>query len=196
MEGNAWVYSFFVPQNIPDMMKLMGDDLFNERLETGIEQGYFDLGNQPGLEIPFIFNYSGKPWLTQKYSRMVTSDLINTSPLHGWEGEEDEGQMSAMYVLLSMGLFEVDGGCSVNPGYDIGSPVFDTIVIHLSDTYYGGHDFMIRTINNSSENMYIQEAWLNGKPLYRPFLPHSELVKGGELVLKMGSKPNYNWFKM
>jgi len=193
MEGNAWIYSFFVPQDVKGMMKLMGKELFNERLETGIDNGYFDLGNQPSLEIPFLFNYSGKPWLTQKYSRMVTADLINTSPMHGWTGEEDEGQMSAMYVLLSMGLFEVNGGCSVNPGYDIGSPVFDRVVIHLSDKYYSGKDFIIKTINNSPENKYIMKAELNGKPLKQPFIPNSQLVKGGELILTMGSEPNYTW---
>lgn len=193
MEGNAWIYSFFVPQDIKGMMKLMGEDLFNSRLETGIDNGYFDLGNQPSLEIPFLFNYSGKPWLTQKYSRMVTADLINTSPLHGWTGEEDEGQMSAMYVLLSMGLFEINGGCQVNPGYDIGSPVFDKVVIHLSNKYYNGGVFVIKTINNSPENKYIQQAELNGKSLERPYIPNNVLVKGGELVITMGPEPNYSW---
>ena len=140
-----------------------------------------------------MFNYSGKPWLTQKYSRQVLSQLYNTSPLSGWIGEEDEGQLSAMFVLMAMGLFEVDGGCSVRPYYNLGSPLFDRITIHPDPRYYGGKDFTIEAPNNSPVNVYVQAATLNGKPLQRAWIYHSEITAGGSLELQMGSQPNTQW---
>jgi len=175
------------------MIHLMGQDKFNARLEEGFQKKYFDLGNEPSLESPFLFNYSGKPWLTQKYSRYVLDNFYDTSPYTGWVGEEDEGQLSAYFVLLSMGLFEMDGGCSVEPFYDLSSPLFNKTIIHLDPEYYKGKTFTIRTINNSEKNIYIQSAKLNGQFLNRPILLHSDLVKGGELVFEMGPEPNKNW---
>ncbi len=193
MEGTAWIYSFFVPHDPAGMIHLMGQDKFNARLEEGFQKKYFDLGNEPSLESPFLFNYSGKPWLTQKYSRYVLDNFYDTSPYTGWVGEEDEGQLSAYFVLLSMGLFEMDGGCSVEPFYDLSSPLFNKTIIHLDPEYYKGKTFTIRTINNSEKNIYIQSAKLNGQFLNRPILLHSDLVKGGELVFEMGPEPNKNW---
>jgi len=193
MEGNAWIYSYFVPQDLPGIINLMGKDEFNKRLEKGFETGKVDLSNQPNLEAPFLFNYSGKPWLTQKYSRMVTDKLIDLDPLVGWLGDEDEGQMSSYYVLLSMGLFEMDGGCSVNPYYDLGSPIFNKVIIHLNSKYYPGGTFTIETKNNSKSNIYLQSAKLNGKLFNSLKLPHAEIVKGGILELEMGDKPNLNF---
>ena len=109
VEGTAWIYTWFVPHDLPGLVKLLGADQFNSRLEEGFAKGYVDLGNEPNLQAPFLFSYSGKPWLTQKYSRLVLRDYFEESPYTGWVGEEDEGQMSAYYVLLAMGLFE-DGG--------------------------------------------------------------------------------------
>ncbi len=113
--------------------------------------------------------------------------------MHGWPGDEDQGQMGAWYVMSAMGLFEMDGGTSVDPIYEIGSPVFDKVTIHLDTNYYKGKTFVIETINNSPENRYIQSATLNGKPLNKPWFYHRELVAGGKLVLKMGPKPNTKW---
>jgi putative alpha-1,2-mannosidase len=193
MEGNAWIYSVFVPQDVPALIKLTGREKFNSKVEEGFQKKYFDLGNEPSLETPFLFNYSGKPWLTQKYSRYVLDNFYDTSPYTGWIGEEDEGQLSAYFVLLAMGLFEMDGGCAVNPGYNISSPLFKKIVIHLDKQYYNGNTFTIKTINNSEKNIYIQSAELNGKPLSAPFLLHSDLIKGGELIFEMGPEPNKNF---
>jgi predicted alpha-1,2-mannosidase len=190
MEGNAWIYSFFVPQDVPGLIKLMGKEKFNSRLEEGFQKKYFDLGNEPSLESPFLFNYSGEPWLTQKYSRYVLDNFYDTSPYTGWIGEEDEGQLSAYFVLLSMGLFEMDGGCNVNPRYDLSSPLFRKIVINLDKKYYNGNTFTIKTINNSEKNVYIQSAVLNGKPLNTPYISHIDLVNGGDLIFEMGPQPN------
>jgi predicted alpha-1,2-mannosidase len=193
MEGNAWIYSFFVPHDVSGMIELMGKDRFNSQLEEGFHKKYVDLGNEPSLETPFLFNYSNKPWLTQKYSRFVLDNFYDTSPYTGWVGEEDEGQLSAYFVLLSMGLFEMDGGCSVNPYYDVSSPLFNKAIIHLDPKYYGGKTFTIRTVHNSEKNIYIQSAKLNGQYLNKPILFHSDLVKGGELIFEMGSAPNKDW---
>jgi putative alpha-1,2-mannosidase len=182
-----------VPHDLLGMIALMGNDEFNNRLEKGFETGQVDLSNQPNLEAPFLFNYSGKPWLAQKYSRHITDVMLDLDPLVGWLGDEDEGQMSSYYVLLSMGLFEMDGGCSVNPYYDLGSPIFDKVVIHLNPKYYSGGTFTIKTKNNSKSNIYVQSAQLNGKPFNSLKLPHSEIVKGGILELGMGDQPNLNF---
>jgi predicted alpha-1,2-mannosidase len=195
MEGNAWLYSFFVPHNLPDLVNMMGKDLFNTRLEQGFAQNHVDMGNQPNLQAPFLFNYSGKPWLTQKYSRMVLDKFYNVSPYNAWQGEEDEGQLSSLFVLMSLGLFEMDGGCAIKPYYDLSSPLFDKAIINLDKTYYGGKIFTIETVNNSPQNVYIQSVTLNGKPITKPIIYHEDLIKGGRLVFVMGNKPNENWGK-
>jgi predicted alpha-1,2-mannosidase len=193
VEETAWIYTWFVPQDVPGLVKLLGADQFNNRLEEGFAKGYVDLGNEPNLQAPFLFNYSGRPWLTQKYSRMVLRDYFELSPYTGWVGEEDEGQLSAYYVLLAMGLFEMQGGCGVRPYYDLSSPLFDRVVIHLDPKYYPGKTFTIETRNNSVTNVYIQSATLNGKPLNEARLFHEDVAKGGRLVLQMGPKPNKTW---
>jgi predicted alpha-1,2-mannosidase len=193
VEGNAWIYTFFVPHDLPGLIKLMGRDTFNARLEEGFAKNYVDLGNEPNLQAPVLFNYSGKPWLTQKYSRHVLRNYFELSPYTGWIGEEDEGQLSAYFVLLSMGLFEMDGGCAVRPYYDLASPLFDRVVLHLDPAYYPGRTFTIEARGNSEKNIYIQSATLNGRPLTEARLLHADLVKGGRLLLRMGPVPNERW---
>ena len=170
-----------------------GADQFNSRLEEGFAKGYVDLGNEPNLQAPFLFNYSGKPWLTQKYSRMVLRDYFELSPYTGWVGEEDEGQMSAYFVLMAMGLFEMEGGCAVRPYYDLSSPLFDRVVLHLDPAYYSGETLTIEAWGNSATNIYIQSATLNGHPLNEARLYHADVAKGGRLVLQMGPKLNEQW---
>lgn len=195
MEGNAWLYSFFVPHNVPDLVRLMGQDLFNQRLEEGFAQQHVDMGNQPNLQAPFLFNYSGKPWLTQKYSRLVLDKFYDSSPYRGWQGEEDEGQLSALFVLMSLGLFQMDGGCAQRPYYDLGSPLFAKAVLHLDAQYYGGRTLVIEAVNQSPAHVYVQRVELNGQPIARPYLYHDELVKGGKLVFYLGPQPNPAWGK-
>ena len=193
VEGTSWIYTFFVPQDLPGLIQLLGRETFNTRLEEGFAKGYVDLSNEPNLQAPFLFNYSGKPWLTQQYSRRVLRDYFELSPYTGWVGEEDEGQMSAYFVLLSMGLFEMDGGCAVRPYYDLSSPLFDRVVLHLDPAYYPGGTFTIEARENSATNLYIQSATLNGRPLNEARLFHADVAKGGRLVLQMGPKPNEQW---
>ena len=193
VEGTAWQFTYFVPHDYPGMIKLVGNELFNSRLEQGFQNGNVFIGNQPNMQAPWIFNYSGKPWLTQKYTRNLLDEFFDSSPLNGWQGEEDEGQMSAWFVLSAMGLFQMDGGCSVNSSYDIGSPMFDKIVIHLDSEYYSGKTFTIKTNNNSKSNLYIQKTKLNGKPFNSLKISHTDLIKGGELEFDMGATPNFDF---
>lgn len=195
VEGTAWHFTYFVPHDYDGMIKMVGKDLFNKRLEEGFSNGNVFIGNQPNMQAPWIFNYSGKPWLTQKYTRQLLDDFFDTTPYNGWQGEEDEGQMSAWFVLSAMGLFQMDGGCNVNSSYDIGSPLFDKIVIHLDEEYYGGKTFTIRTNNNSKSNVYIQNVRFNGKRYNKLKISHNELIKGGVLEFDMGNNPNVNFGK-
>ena len=109
-----------------------------------------------------------------------------STPYHGWLGDEDEGQMGSWFVMAAMGLFETDGGASIKPFYEIGSPLFPKVTIILDNHYYKGKTFTIEAQNTSKVNKYIQSATFNGKPLTRPWVYHQDVVDGGRLVLIMG----------
>lgn len=214
IEGNSWQYSWYVPHDITGLIEFVGKDLFNNRLEEGFNKSekhkfaahvfdrtmgqsaefYINHGNEVNMCTPFLFNYSGKPWLAQKWTRAILNSFYGASPYHGWEGDEDEGQMGGWFVMSSLGLFEMDGGVSNQPTFDLVGPLFDRITIHLDKTYYTGETFIIEAKNNSLENIYIQKAELNGKKLNQPRIPFSAIVAGGKLVLEMGNQPNYNLF--
>ncbi len=208
LEGNAWQYSFFNPHDVQGILNLMGRDEFNNRLNDGFEKSVkhnfnaesdlYDLvpvnhGNQPNMQAAWLFNYSGKPWLTQKWTREIMNRYYGSTPYHGWLGDEDEGQMGAWYVMAAMGLFETDGGVSEKTFYEIGSPIFSKITIALDPKYYRGKTFVIEAKNTSDANRYIQSATLDGRPLNKPWFYHSDLVDGGKLILVMGSHPNTKW---
>lgn len=155
---------------------------------------YLNYGNQPSMQVGFIFNYAGKPWLTQYWTREVTERIYSDlDPQNGYNGDEDQGLMGALSVLLKIGLFEMRGGAATRPIYEIGSPIFDKVTIKLNDQYYPGGTFVIETKQNSSQNRYIQSANLNGKALEQSWFYHDELVKGGKLILNMGGQPNKDW---
>ncbi len=215
IEGNGWQYTWYVPHDVKGLVNIMGKDLFNSRLEEGFEKSvksnfaayafdrhqeiayeyYINHGNESNMQASFLFNYSGKPWLTQKYTRTILDKFYGNTPYHGWEGDEDEGQMGGWFVIASMGLFEMNGGVTDDSFFDITSPLFDEIIIHIDKMYNGGKSFVIKTINNSHENIYIQSVTLNGKPLNVPKIKFKDVVKGGELLFTMGAKPNMNWGK-
>lgn len=199
LEGTAWQYSFYVPHDMKGLIGLMGRDELVRRLDKGFEDSrpnfarqVVDVGNEQNMQAPWIFNYAGAPWLTQKWTREVMNHSYFAEPA-GYVGDEDEGQMGSFFVMMAMGLFEMDGGCSTKPIYEIGSPLFSRIVIHLDRKYYTGREFVIEARNNSPENVYIQSAALNGKPLNKPWIYHSDVVKGAKLVLTMGPQPNMKW---
>ena len=214
VEGNAWQFTYFVPHDLHGLIKLMGKDEFNNRLEQGFEtsaphrfnsehlgsnslQGMGILpvnhGNQPNMQAAYLFNYGGKPWLTQKWVREIMNEYYGDDPEGGWLGDEDQGQMGAWFVMSAMGLFQMDGGVSAKPFYEIGSPLFGKVTIHLNQDYYPGTTFVIQASNVSDKNRYIQSARLNGKPLEKPWFYHEELVQGGSLELEMGPEPNREW---
>ena len=208
VEGNAWQYTFFVPHDVKGLINLMGKEEFNQRLNDGFEKSkdanfnatgdrmgayYINQGNQPNMQAAYLFNYSGKPWLTQKWVREIQDRYYGSDPYNAWLGDEDEGQMGSWFVMSAMGLFETNGGACVKPFYEIGSPIFKEMTIHLDPAYYSGKTFVIQAEHVSDRNRYIQSASLNGKKLDRPWFYHDELVKGGKLILIMGDKPNKQW---
>jgi predicted alpha-1,2-mannosidase len=147
--------------------------------------GQFVMGNEPSFHIPYIYNYLGSPWKTQKRIRMLL-DAFFTDNLFGIPGDEDGGGMSAFVVFSMMGFFPVTPGI---PVYNIGSPVFDQTTVNLPN----GKIFSVVSRNNSKENKYIQQAFLNGKVLEKPWFNHDDLVNGGTLELIMGDQPNKEW---
>ncbi len=212
-KGNAWQYTYFVPHDLHGLIDLLGKDEFVARLEKGFEESLpysfnsenlhkndsigvdilpISLDNQLSMQAAYLFNYAGKPWLTQKWVREIMSKYYGEN-INTLSDNVSQEQTGAWYVLSAMGLFQMDGGASVNPFYEIGSPIFDKITINLDENYYPGKKFIIETKNRSEENKYIQSATLDGKPLRKPWFYHSELVDGGSLVLKMGPKPDFKW---
>lgn len=188
VEGTPWIYSWFVPQNVNGLISTIGKERFNQRLQEGFEKGYVDLTNEPNLQTPWLFNYSGEPALAQKYARSVFSRIFDTSPLNGWPGEEDEGQMGAYVVLAGIGLFDMEGGCAQDPSYQISGPAFSRVVLHRAEG-----DVEIVAHENSARNLYIQSATWNGVPLGEPRLRISQMKHGGKLVLEMGPNPSRLW---
>ena len=161
---------------------------------SGLSSPY-NHGNQPSLHIPWLFNFSGKPYLTQKWTRLICDEFYGTDGEHGYGygQDEDQGQLGSWYVLAAMGLFDVQGGACCEPTYQLGSPEFDEITVHLSKFNTNGGTFRIRAKGNSADAMYVQNATFNGKPLDRCWLYRDEVFNGGELVLQMGTEPSDVW---
>ena len=213
IEGNGWQYTWYVPHDVPGLVNMMGKDLFNKRLEEGFEKAskydfnayifdrhqdsiyefYVNHGNEENMQASFLFNYSGKPWLTQYYTRQIMNSFYGMTPYHGWEGDEDEGQMSAWFVNAAMGFFEMTGGVEADSKVELTAPMFEKVTINLNSKFYKGKKFIIITKNNAKENVYIQSVTLNGKKIEKPWIYFSDIVKGGKLIVKLGNKPNYHW---
>lgn len=147
--------------------------------------GQFSMANEPSLHIPYLYNYAGEPWKTQKRIRALLDQWFRND-LMGIPGDEDGGGMSAFVVFSQLGFYPVTPGL---PVYNIGSPAFEESVIRLDN----GEEFKIIARNCSKENKYIQSAKLNGKEWNKPWFSHDDLTEGGLLELKMGSKANKTW---
>lgn len=214
IEGNSWQYSWYVPHDIKGLIDIIGKENAQKRLTEGFEKSrkfnfaahifdktmgqsaefYINQGNEVNMNSAFIFNYLDQPWKCQKYTREILNSFYGDTPYHGWEGDEDEGQMGGWYVMSSIGLFEMNGGVTANSEMELTSPIFDKITIKLDPRYYTGKEFVIETVNNSAENCYIRSATLNGKPLSQPRIPFSAVKNGGKLVLVMDNSPeNCAW---
>lgn len=208
VEGNAWQLTFFVPQDVPALIDVIGQEAFVKRLGWGFSTSYpwrfnapndqyWDYpvmqGNQQSMHFAYLFNWAKHPWLTQHWVRSIMSRYYGSGIANAYLGDEDQGQMSAWYVMAAIGLFQTDGGCAVNPTYEIGSPLYPKTVIHLDEKYGRGETFTIEAKGVSRTNKYIQSAYLNGQPLNSFRFSAQEVLKGGSLILKMGSQPNKNW---
>lgn len=213
-EGNAMQYTFYVPQDPAVLISRVGKDEFNHRLDSiftearksifgggkvthafsGLQSPY-NHGNQPSLHISWLFNFSGKPYLTQKWTRLICDEFYGTDGEHGYGygQDEDQGQLGAWFVLAGMGLFDVQGGTPQRPTFQLGSPLFDKVEIKLNPMNATGKTFTIETVNNGANNYYIQSAELNGKPLDNCWLYRDELYKGGTLRLQMAPEANTVW---
>ena len=209
-ESNSAIYTNFVPHDLPGLIELFGGkEKYTQFLDSSFikaapkryitdhgkhARNWVDYGNQPSCQMAHLFNYSGAPWLSQKWVREVKEVTFgDTSPYGGYNGDEDQGQMGALGVLMAIGLFQMDGGCSINSQYDITTPLFDEIRIQLNQDYYPGKEFVIKTENNSAENVYIQAAKLNGTQWDNFQFSHNDFAKGGELILQLGPVPNKEW---
>ena len=161
---------------------------------SGVEKLY-NQGNQPCLHQAWLFNYSGKPWQTQHWTRTICDEFYGTEPLHGYGfgQDEDQGQLGAWYVMGALGLFDVQGHAAMNPSFQFGSPMFDKVTIQLDENYYEGKTLVLETRNNSKENKYVQSVTWNGQPVENCWISRNELMKGGTLLFEMGSNPNKNW---
>lgn len=208
VEGNAWQLTFFVPQDVPELAKVIGKERFIERLEWGFQESdilrfngkrdqYWDYpvvqGNQQSMHFAFLFNWVGKPWLSQKWSRAILDRYYGHGLSNAYLGDEDQGQMSAWFVMAALGLFQTDGGTSAEPVYEIASPLFSRVEINLGNRYGRGEKFIIEARNASRLNKYVQSATLNRETLHDFKFPASELLNGGILNLEMGTQPNKNW---
>lgn len=205
-ENNGWVYRWDVPHNIADLINLMGgneafianlDQMFREPLgrskyefyaqlpdHTG-NVGQFSMANEPSLHVPYLYNYAGQPWKTQKRIRQMLRTWFRND-LMGIPGDEDGGGMTSFVVFSSLGFYPVTPGF---PTYNIGSPLFTRAQITLSN----GKVFEIEAQGASDENKYIQSATMNGKEWNKPWFSHDDLKEGGKLVLVMGNHPNKAW---
>jgi predicted alpha-1,2-mannosidase len=209
-EMNSWIYTWHVQQDVGDLIGLMGgrekfsaklDQLFREQYrgfqegakfvflrqfpdQTGLI-GQYGHGNEPSFHIPYLYNYAGEAWKTQRKVREIMHVWYRAHPL-GFSGDEDDGELSSWYVFSAMGFYPV---CPGKPVYDIGSPIFDEVKLRLDN----GKTFRIVARHVSAVNKYIQSAELNGKPLNKPWFEHKDLADGSALVLEMGPQPNRSW---
>lgn len=201
-EGNAWQYTWLVPQDVEGLIKLFGGDKpFLNKLDSlfivpsGLDAasspdisgliGNYAQGNEPGHHIPYLYAYAGQPWKTAALIRKIDNEFYTAKP-DGLCGNEDVGQMSAWYIFSSLGFYPVN---PANGAYVFGSPLVKDATIELGNN----KKFNIKVINNSAENKYIQKIILNEKPYTKSFLLHKTIMAGGKIEIFMGNKPSQTW---
>lgn len=202
-ENNAWIYRWDVQHDIADLRTLLGgpkamaeklDSLFRTPMDRSKHEcyakspdhsalvGLFSMGNEPCFHIPYLYCYAGEPWKTQKMTRTLLNEWYRND-LMGIPGDEDGGGMSAFVMFSMLGFYPVTPGL---PMYVITSPVFEKSTLELKD----GKTFTVECENFGSDKQYIQRASLNGKPLDKCWINHSDIVQGGILKLTMGRYPS------
>jgi predicted alpha-1,2-mannosidase len=212
-EGSAWQYEFYVPYNIPGLIKLLGgkekciskidqffdpsNDKFNSKYYSGTiheeremvncKMGQYAQNNQPVHSFIYMYNYVGQQWKTAPLIRQVLNTLYKPNQ-NGFCGDEDNGEMGAWYVFSAMGFYPTFPG-SPTPYYAIGTPLFNKVTLKLDN----GKTFTIEAKNNSAKNMYIQSAMLNGKVYSKSWITQNDIMNGGIIIFNMGPKPNKQW---
>ncbi len=213
IESNAAQSTWFVPHDLDGLAQLMGGkekaiQKLNKQFEEAEKLSFaagtshaleshpensrvpINFGNQPSIQTSFIFNQLGRPDLTQFWTRkVITKTFSGITPAVGYNGDEDQGLMGSLNVLIKMGLFQMNGGTEENPVYQIGSPLFKKITIHLNSDYFKGGQFEIEANNNSQENIYINNAEFNDLPIKNYEISHKEITNGGTLNLEMKNTP-------
>ena len=207
-ENNGWTFAWSVQHDIAGLTNLLGgkqaaqnrlDQLFRESLgirksdffvngsnSTGMV-GQFSMGNEPSFHIPYLYNYFGAPWKTQKRTRFLL-DVWFKDNIFGIPGDEDGGGMTAFVVFTSMGIYPVTPGL---PYYNITSPIFEKTAIKLQN----GNTFTVVAEGSSKRKKYIQKAFINGKEIFSPFISHQQIMDGATLKLELGELPNKEWGK-
>ncbi len=212
-ESNGAQSTWFVPHDIAGLAELMGGkdkavEKLNAQFETAEELGFtsglshdrelhpeyrrvpVNFGNQPSMQTSQVFNFLNRPDLSQYWTRKVVSAAFSgLSPATGYNGDEDQGLMGSLAVLLKIGLFQMNGGTEENPAYQIGSPIFDKVTIQLNSSYFSGKEFIIQTLNNGEENYYVKSAKWNNTDVNGLEIRHADIVKGGTLKLEMSAAP-------
>ena len=202
IEGNAWNYGLYVPQNINGMINMMGgkerfsqhlDSLFTMNIDEKYIAKHEDItrdgiignyvhGNEPGHHIPYLYNWTGHPKKTQERVRMIMNTMYGPT-VEGLCGNDDAGQMSAWYIFSSLGFYPVTPG-SLN--YALGSPLIKEAVIHLEN----GEDLSIIANNQSKENIYVKSVTVNGITIKENLISHTDIENGGTLIFEMTNKKN------
>ncbi|TDH28615.1 glycoside hydrolase family 92 protein [Segetibacter sp. 3557_3] len=201
-EGNAWQYTWLVPQDVEGLIQLQGgegsftkklDSLFIVKGNMGAEAspdisgliGQYAHGNEPSHHITYLYNYVGQPWKTADKVRFIL-DSMYSDRFDGLSGNEDVGQMSAWYVLSAIGLYQAN---PMNGKFLVGSPVVDEAILQVGDK----KTFTIKVQNNSSSNKYIQRILLNDKPYSKSYVPYKHIIAGGKMTIEMGNNPSSTW---
>ncbi|HEX2982686.1 MAG TPA: glycoside hydrolase family 92 protein, partial [Ignavibacteriales bacterium] len=205
IEGNAWNYSLYVPQDIKGYIELLGgekvlvrrlDSLFTMHLDDKYFENTEDVtrvglignyvhGNEPSHHVPYMYNWAKQPWKTQEKIHLIMNTMYRNAT-DGLCGNDDCGQMSAWYIFSALGFYPV---CPGSNEYAIGSPCLEKAVITLEN----GKQFTVKTKNYGKKNIYIQSVMLNGKKYNKSYIMHDDIVNGGEIIFEMGPKPNKSW---
>lgn len=185
-EGSSWQYSFAIPHDVEGLIRLHGRRNFVQRLEYVFNEGLYDMGNEPNMGYPYLFNFvRGEEWRTQKQLRNIIRTYFGAGP-DGLPGNDDTGTMSAWLMYGMMGFYPITPG---NPVYTLSAPVFDKVTIHLDPKYYSRDKIVIEAVNNSPENIYIQTMELGGRNLRNYTISHQDLVEKGHLKIFLGPNP-------
>ena len=213
-EGNAYQYTFYVPHDPEGLVSKIGEEAFNERLNSLFEAaekdnfssseeidafaavgGVYNHGNQPSLHISWLFNYAGKPWLTQEWVRKISDGFYGTEPIHGYGlgQDEDQGQLGGWFVLAGMGLFDVAGGSDQEPTLQMSLPMFEKIRIDLHPDHYSGDEFVITVDGDPSDHKYIRSVTLNGESWDSFKFSWDTFIEGGHLHFNSSPEPVRTW---